>query len=202
MNRRLIRTRSLLVACLSLVLIGLAAQGGAVAWSEETPIDWYLFQGIPPANARQNLQVAAIHMSIQWKAGYTIRSQGGQTSWVGTIDNYLVTNTMDPSLSWVIRDRASDAALEHEQCHFDISEVYRRKLEASISCIQVSGRTSGETQTALQQQLQSVGSQILARLAQIQETYDEETGHGTLPEQQALWEDRVRVWLDAPMTAP
>ena len=202
MNRRLIRTRSLLVACLSLLLFGLAAHGGAVAWSDETPIDWYLFQGVPPANAHQLLQVAAIHMSIEWKAGYTIRSQGGQTSWVGTIDNYLVTNTMDPSLSWVIRSRATDAALEHEQCHFDLSEVYRRKLEASISCIQVTGRTSGETQTALQQRLQSVGSEILSRLAQMQDIYDEETGHGTLPEQQALWEDRVRAWLDAPMTAP
>ena len=202
MNLRLIRTRSLLVACLAIVLLGVAAFGGAVPWSDETPIDWYLFQGIPPANAHQNLQVAAIHMSIQWLAGYTIRSSGGQTSWVGTIDSYLVTNTMDPTLSWVIRDRASAAALKHEQCHFDLSEVYRRKLEASISCIQVSGRTSTETQTALQQRLQSVGSEILTRLAQMQDVYDEETGHGTLPDQQALWEDRVNAWLDAPMTAP
>jgi len=202
MIRQFIHVASICGVCLLATVFAVLAQDTAVPWSPASPISWQDFRCSPPANATRLSEVAAIHMTIQWRASYVIRSQGGMLSWAGTIENVAVSNTMDPTLSWVIRSRASDDALRHEECHFDLNEVYRRKVAAELSCIRAEGRSSEEVQSSLEQKLHETASGILERLTQMHAIYDEQTAHGTGLAAQMSWEGRVSAWLDAPMTAP
>ena len=202
MIRQFIRATSIYGACLLAAAFAVLAQATAVPWSPDSPIGWYDFQSSTPVNAARLVQVAAIHMTIDWRTGYVIRSQSGTLPWAGTIENVTVSNTMDPMLSWVISSRASDDALRHERCHFDLNEVYRRKLAAVLSCMRAEGHSSDEVQSSLEQNLHETASKILERLAQMHTTYDEQTEHGTDTAAQMLWEGRVSAWLDAPTTAP
>ena len=130
-----------LIQCLFLVLAialcsisALATTAGDpshVDWDQAAPITWSLFQGTPPADASQRTEAAAIHMTIRWHASYSVSSING-TTWTGQVASITVTNTMEPAYSWVVSGKAFSNVLGHEQSHFDLNEVYRRKLECLL----------------------------------------------------------------------
>jgi len=106
---------------LGLFFYAAALDGAAsgVPWCETTPISWELFQGPAPADALHRNEAAAIHMTIRWHARYSAASRG--RTWIGCVESVSVTNTMEPSLSWVIPGKADDRVLAHEQAHFDLN---------------------------------------------------------------------------------
>ena len=122
---------------------------------------------------------------------------------MGQVSAITVTNTMEPEQSWVVPSKAFDNVLSHERLHFDLNEVYRRKLEyvlmETTSCL-------ATTQQAAIDQLVSALSQtanaILRRAEEIQELYDSETEHNTNTLGQARWQGLISQWLLAPLTAP
>ena len=173
-----------------------------IPWADGCPLTWGNFQCPAPADAARRVDVAAIHMTIQWSASYTVRSQIANGSWTGAVDHLTVTNVMDPAQSWVISSRASTDALRHEQGHFNLNEVYRRKLEASLTGLQSQGATGEEAQTRLNDLLHTTASSVLDRLEEMQSRYDEETGHGTNPAGQSSWDQQIQAWLVCPTTAP
>jgi len=199
MNRRLI----LIGLFLILASISVYADDWSpIPWSADNRLTWDLFRSAPPPDAHLLSETAAIDMEIEWRARYVLRSSGGPTGWIGTVKEVTVTNTMDPDRSWVLLNRADDRLLAHEQAHFDLNEVYRRKLEASLAGITVRGGTLDSARSALEEEIDRVADGILAQLSAMQERYDEETEHGTDPDEQAAWEGAIAGWLEAPSTAP
>ena len=174
-----------------------------VDWDPSFPITWDLFQGAPPANAHQRTEAAAIHMTISWRASYSVSSSHGGTSWVGQVATITVTNTMEPSSSWVVPGKAGDSVLSHEQLHFDLNEVYRRKLEclllATNSC---QASTQQEAVDQLNAALHQTATDILQTLSEMQTRYDSQTFHSTNAAEQARWQGLIGQWLLAPTTAP
>jgi predicted secreted Zn-dependent protease len=146
--------------------------------------------------------VAAIQMRIEWSASYTVRSQFATGTWTGTVDVLTVTNAMDPARSWVIQARASADALRHEQGHFNLNEVYRRKLELALEGLQSEGTTGQEAQQRLDELLHETASAVLDRLTDMQAHYDQETVHGTDSVHQAYWDQQIATWLLNPAAAP
>ncbi len=191
----------------SIFLIGLVASAAdlpttSIPWSAGYAICWNDFQCSPPADAERRVDVAAIHMTIQWQATYEVRSQYPRPGWMGTVKQLSVTNVMDPSRSWVLASRANPNALRHEQFHFNLNEVYRSKLESALSRISVQDTSSDAAQAALNDLLQRTAGAVLDQLANMQARYDAETGHGTDAAGQASWEAMIVGWLQSPSSAP
>lgn len=192
-----------LLACL-LGLAALAATSvgveASVPWDESTSLTWDLFRCTPPADAVNRNEAAAIHMTVRWHARYSVTSNG--STWTGHVTSVTVTNTMEPSLSWVVPGKGDDQVLRHEQGHFDLNEVYRRKLEALLPCLQAQSATKDGAIDELNAALHRRADEILEELKAAQARYDAESGHGNNPSGQARWEARIAGWLLNPTAAP
>ena len=174
-----------------------------IPWDAERLLSWGDFQCPPPANASQLSEAAAIHMTVKWHTQYAVRSErSGGYSWIGTVEDVLISNSMNPRFSWVISSKATAAILRHEQVHFDLNEVYARRLAETLSGVQVSGTTAENTLSQLGEMIQQTADDILDRLSVIQDRYDAETSHGTNASAQAQWESDIRAWLITPSLAP
>ncbi len=191
----------LFLICLSFVVFAYELPATCVSWSSTRPLTWSDFRSPPPANASSLIDVAAIHMTIHWSASYAIRNQGG-SAWVGTVQSLSVVNAMDTARSWVLASRQSPQALSHEQTHFNLNEVYRRKIELALRCLQSTGPTAQVAESALAQRLHQTADAILDRLAEIQGQYDRETRHGNDAAKQVEWNQRVLQWLEQATLAP
>lgn len=82
--------------------------------------------------------------------------------------------------SWT-KDTTSDAVLAHEQLHFDIAEVYGRKLRKAIR--NVSDRQPESFSKVIQP--------IFAEEIKMQDQYDRETSHGTYTNRQDAWRKKL-----------
>ena len=173
-----------------------------INWDHATPITWSLFQGTPPDDASQRTEAAAIHMTIRWHATYSVSSING-TDWTGQVASITVTNTMEPTRSWVVPGKTVANVLNHEQLHFDLNEVYRRKLECLLLGIGTcNSATQQGTVDLLNASLHQSANAVLQKLSDMQTLYDSQTSHGSNSAEQARWQDLINDWLVAPTTAP
>jgi hypothetical protein len=197
------KPRSILIA--GLLIISLCLQvavaydlpPGVVSWSPDRPLSWTDFRGAPPSNVSDLTDAAAIHMSICWP--YTYTYQTGAADELVTFGSVCVINFMDPSRSWAYGPRMKPDTLRHEQTHFNLNEVYRRKVETALSRLQP---IPPMTRTALRQFLSRVADPILDRMVDAQSQYDRETDHGNNAAAQAEWDRKVLGWLQQPSLAP
>ncbi len=209
--RQAIRQRvALLVAFL--VFVGIAICGVLVTaqvtehvpWDPMRPVAWHMFLGPLPLDAHLQVEAAAIHMTLNWSVSYTIDYDRMRKEWYGYVDksSIKVTNTMEPLLSWVVPQGEAASVLIHEQRHFDLNEVYRRKFACLLAQPRVIGTTADNARAALREKINSTASQILDKLSEMQATYDRETAHGTDSAMQASWGANIDAWLVDPMQAP
>ncbi|RYD54713.1 MAG: DUF922 domain-containing protein [Sphingobacteriales bacterium] len=102
----------------------------------------------------------------------------------------VVYNTFYPTKSFVKTGLEKPEILAHEQCHFDICELYTRKLRAKMSKVKVSVETMKTT-------LRSLYKEVQQEYIQRQEMYEEETEHGIIGNEQARWEVMIAKELAA-----
>jgi len=189
-----------------------AANGSSVAsqqtdqfpWSADRPLVWDDFQGKPPVQAQDMIEAAQIHMTIRWQLQLIMEYDCEQQIWTATIDrsSLTVVNTMVPASSWVDRSRLNSATLNHEQGHFDLNEVYRRKLQAALAPLTAEGGTADAAQQALQALIDTASQKILSQREHTQASYDQETHHGTDLQAQTAWNNRIDTWLGDPSQVP
>jgi len=80
--------------------------------------------------------------------------------------------------------------LDHERLHFDIGEVYARKIRSVIDSL----RRKGETRINIY--TEAIDS-LLDQWEQYGNAYDEETSHGLRPSKQAEWAIKIQKELSA-----
>jgi hypothetical protein len=91
----------------------------------------------------------------------------------------VVTNTFYASKSWVKPNGRIESVLIHEQGHFDLCEVYTRKLRNQLEQVDINAPHARETITGIY-------NTIIAEYELRQQAYETETLHGTnLPGQQS-----------------
>ena len=175
-----------------------------VPWSVEQPISWQLFLAPYPQDGCLQAEAAAIHMTLNWSVSYVIDYDRQRGSWYGYVDKSMitVTNTMEPLLSWADTQGKSADVLNHEQRHFDLNEVYSRKLAFLLAAPHVTGATTDAVRTALKKEINATASAVLDMASQMQSLYDDETAHGTNAAVQASWAAKIDAWLASPMQAP
>jgi hypothetical protein len=105
-----------------------------------------------------------------------------------------VYSYFDPSQSWVHPDHKVPALLNHEQLHFDITELYARKMKKEMSkyyFLSVSEFVSKKIDT----EVKSIFTSLYNEHMSIQQKYDVETQHGILSDEQFSWQKSIEEQL-------
>jgi hypothetical protein len=189
-------------ACLFATAVGQSTP--LVPWEPDSPLIWADFQGVPPPNAAQLSEAAMIDMELKFHTEHAAKPERGSGyAWVGWVTSVIVSNTMNPRFSWVLPSKMSADILHHEQLHFDLNEVYRRRIEQELLKIEVHGPTAEATLSALKAEVERVGDGLLDWAKYVNEVlFDGETANGQKADVQAQWEENIRAWLANPALAP
>lgn len=136
---------------------------------------WEDFRGRPEANSEW---IAMTYSGIKLKYAYS-----------GSLGKYKVRVViypyMDPWKSWHLPQALNDSVLSHEQRHFDITAIVACRLADTIRKI-----TPGGLQDFVDA-IQSLQQKAMLDTDSIQQQYDRETAHGTLPAEQRRWEQKI-----------
>jgi len=139
-----------------------------IYWSENIKLEWKDFKA-PPENHPTHKAMSSLSLSIGMDL-YT--------------DSIVVVSksTFDRAKSWVKSDWQMPRVLDHEQIHFDIRELYTRRLKNAISVKQFKRKTA---QTELSSMIRDANIQY----GKAQNQYDQESY--TSEDKQNDWKTRV-----------
>lgn len=139
-----------------------------ISWNEFYRLQWHDFQGVPDENSRGDAGTA-----VQIKAKpFLVKKE----------IRYEVVALFNRNKSWA-RDR-SPSLLAHEQLHFNIAELYARKIRKKVNELNERGVSDLSTyNTAIQK--------LLLESNRTDEQYDLETLHGALSKKQTAWVKKV-----------
>ena len=94
------------------------------------------------------------------------------------------------SKSWK-KPKADPGLLHHEQAHFDITEIYRRKLVKIISVLPPGTKD-------FEKDIEAKAQKIIDEKNAFQKLYDKETRYGTDKKKQEEWLEKIRILLNDP----
>ena len=114
--------------------------------------------------------------------GYSITDNGGEIS--GSI--YVLFYCEE---SWWNPDFRLDEVLDHEQLHFDICELFGRKLYKEVLALRDGGRLNKRT-------IHRLHNKFEKQYANYQDLYDKETEHSTNGDEQRKWNKKIRNELE------
>lgn len=172
-----------------------------IIWNETRPLTWDDFQGEPDEESEHTAYTA-----------YGI--DVGDILWREEIidgECFIVLGPLDPvttfnkTASWK-KGAPGEGLLEHEQKHFDLTEIFNRKLKErydegilnhSFPCPEPEGDelTDAELTAEAERIVKKLYDEIWDELRQKQSEYDDETDHGTDPEKQQEWCDWIEEQL-------
>ena len=101
--------------------------------------------------------------------------------------SYTITCRFSKTHSW--GRHKTEYILQHEQGHFDIAEIYARKLNKALKHYSFNVKTSPKEVPAMYQQ-------IMKEEGQLQNQYDSETDFSRDKPQQAIWLEKIQRELD------
>lgn len=154
----------------SIISLGQNQELETMSWQEKRPLVWSDFEGKPNPNTDAAAQTAS---GISF--GFSIGKTGNRISdFTTTVDCLFY-----PSESWYKPEHATPHILNHEQFHFNITELHARMFREKISKIQPSNR--------LKIQLKALYKSISKASSVMQKRYDEETNHSINKEEQKKW---------------
>ncbi|MDN5200060.1 DUF922 domain-containing protein [Fulvivirgaceae bacterium BMA10] len=150
-----------------------------IEWRPDRKLTWDDYKGTPntesPFNAESSLQISY---------GMSIRDDGR-----GIKIKFDVKCSFDIDESWVKPGSKSDRLLKHEQLHFDIAEIYARKLRLKLEKNTFDAKN-------YQKKSQSIFQENFDEYTRFQDKYDEETNHGLKQDIQELWDARISKALE------
>ena len=166
-------------ALLLLFLSAASAKEEKISWTEDRKLTWADFKAVPNGPADY---VASTNSGVSF--AYSYRERNG----VGEIE-YTVLGNFYPDLSWYRPTKVSDYILAHEQMHFDISELFARKLRKELSVIPRDKNFKNNAEVIYEQ------NELDRRKMQSQ--YDLDTDHSNNKVEEYRWRDLVARQLEA-----
>ncbi len=144
-----------------------------LTWSKDRKLTWSDYKASP--NPKSD---AAATTSTSLSIDYHIKD--GQFS-------YTIKSWFSQTKSW--GRHKTDYILAHEQGHFDIAEVYARKLHQRMSAYQFKKQT-------YQKDLDRIYKEVADEKAAVQQQYDRETRHSIDEVKQAEWLKKISRMLE------
>jgi hypothetical protein len=144
-----------------------------IMWSSDKKLAWSDYKGEPDpqsdaAASTTTLLTVSYHFT---KNGFT----------------YSIGSEFDPSRSW--GTHRTPYILSHEQGHFDIAEIFARKLNKELQEYVFDKRT-------YQKDLRKIYNRVTEEKEKMQNDYDEETRHSILRARQAEWLKKIADMLE------
>lgn len=169
----------ILLSILLIPIISLAQEEelkNKIIWEEARSLAWSDFKG--PADNKSPFN------ALTWSGIYYQVSQDSNNELTVKIETYF-----DPKKSWQIKKKVTDKLLEHEQHHFDVSEIYSRLFIKNMLEIELSSKknTFDRIRQAYLQTIKDFNS--------FNAGYDKETEHAKNEEQQNIWNARINQML-------
>lgn len=163
----------------SICFIGAGFSGSSdlIEWQSHRLLKWPDFKGTAPQNSEH---------AAQTNSGISLDLQGTNTS-----ISISVTAHFDKQKSWAKRESESDYLLNHEQLHFNITELFARKLRKKI--MYGKWTYSDEVNKAIQPLYDANKVEWKAFQAQ----YDKATNHSVDREGQEMWNGIISDSLKA-----
>lgn len=150
-------------------------------WKEHSKLSWDDFRG--PVGNPNDATVAVTHCGMGFK---TAPVKDGEKPQI------IVFNKFYTEKSWVMSDAKLPEILEHEQGHFDLCEIYTRKLKVALESVDFDKPNARKT-------LYDTYYRINAEYEDRQQRYEDETTHGTIDKEQKRWTSNIahELSLDA-----
>jgi hypothetical protein len=144
-----------------------------IPWSENRKLVWADYKAKPNPNSD-----AAASTTTYLGIEYSMRNKSF---------SYKITCSFSKNRSWGLHQ--NDHILGHEQGHFDIAEIFARKLNKQMGEYKFNDKT-------YQQDLKKIYNDILKEKEALQDQYDSETNHSINKEKQAEWLKKISKLLD------
>lgn len=141
-------------------------------WNAARKLSWEDFKASPDPGSGN---AALTNTSINIEFGYDDAQL-----------QYSIRCTFDKNRSWV-RIRNNEV-LAHEQGHFDIAEIYARRLNKAMKAYRFNART-------VSRDVNSIYNNLMALHRQIQNEYDKETDFSRNKSKQEEWLKKIRQQL-------
>ena len=172
------------------------SRSGDIEWAPGVRLRWEDFRGpVDPAASAERVAMTAA--SLSWGYGYGLERGSGRCFYrITNIDVQAIFNRQD---SWIRPGHETHRVLEHEQGHFDVTQLFKLKLEALTreligvrrACEGASVEEASDfTEREARRAVSAVADRIWSEHVTAQEAYDDQTHHGTQG-------DAQRAWLEA-----
>ena len=145
-----------------------------IYWSSSRPLSWSDFKGIP--DTKYNGISAITSSGI-------LHYKGCEKGLI----SYKVKAYFEKYESWVKTEALTGHHLEHEQLHFDITEIYARKLRKALA--------NKQFRCGQEVQLEKFVDDFLKDWRNEQDKFDYHTKHSLDSEQQHEWFDKIAAEL-------
>ncbi|MGB3007834.1 MAG: DUF922 domain-containing protein [Chitinophagaceae bacterium] len=154
----------------------LFAQNGdeeVLDWNANRKLTWADYKATPNPDSD-----AAATTTTYLKIEYNIRSNNF---------SFKIQSKFSKSRSWGLHKSAY--ILSHEQGHFDIAEIFARKLNKEMSNYQFNNKT-------FQKELKEIYNNVIDEKTEMQNDYDRETNHSINKEKQEKWNRKIVMLLE------
>lgn len=143
------------------------------AWDSTTKLTWKNFKGAIPLDADAAATTAS---GISYKYAANLLHHEVKI-------DAEVTAFFYPNESWYKPNECDDYILEHEQLHFDIAELFARKMRIRLNNTSFSDNVKAE--------IRNIYNEILQELSDLQEQYDLETNFSRNRDAQLRWNAQI-----------
>lgn len=163
----------------ALIFLFLSYQGDSekITWDKNRPLTWDDFRGDVPKNVNF---VASTNTGISF--GYSYTNTNGEIEVTYSVESFI-----HPEKSWFQKELVNDYILEHEQTHFDISELYARILKKKLSEKNFTKR--------VKQEIEKIYHQNESQRRVMQAKFDAETNHSRNEKKEIFWRKHIAKQL-------
>ena len=150
------------------------SQENFITWNDKNQLQWIDFNG--PAKDSSNYDAESF---AEVRYSYTFNNFSDF--------KFEVNATFNRNTSWYRREAQSTSLLKHEQLHFDIAELFAKKLKAEFENFSYTANFKNE--------IAEIFDKKKLQYHLMQEKYDIETSHSLNSEKQRQWEFAIREEL-------
>ena len=157
-----------LLLSLSFASFGQGKDEELISWSENKKLTWADYKG-PAKTDTDAAASTATYLGIEYNFG----SKGF---------DYKITCSFSKTKSWGLHK--TDYILAHEQGHFDIAEIFARKLNMQMGEYKFN-------KNSFKDDLKKIYVTITTQKEELQNAYDRETNHSINKEKQTEWLNKI-----------
>ncbi|MBC7949145.1 MAG: DUF922 domain-containing protein [Chitinophagaceae bacterium] len=163
----------LLATLVPYLCVGQDSNEELIDWNKSRYLSWSDYKGSPNPNS-DAAAATTTYLGIEYNVG-----QNGFT--------YKIQCKFSKTKSW--GKSKTDYILQHEQGHFDIAEIFARKLNKKMSQYEFK-------QSSYRKDLKEIYDEVTNEKEETQNKYDRETDHSRKKEQQGEWIKKIEKMLE------